>query len=700
MSRAASALVAIAVLACGGGETPTGEHPLFPEAPIIVVSIDTVRADHLVPFGGSGAHTPVLDALARESVVFSNAWSHAPLTLPSHVSMLTGTMPYEHGVRSNLGYGFDAGVHPSVPGLLRAKGWPTGAAVSAYVLRGSSGIGAPFDFYDDAIGSRAGVALGALQRDGFRTAAIAADWIEARAGRPFFFLLHLFEPHSPYEPPERFAAGAASPYDGEIAAADAAVGEFLDRLREAGVYDRAVIVVLSDHGEGLGDHGEDEHGIFLYREALHVPLMVRLPGGARGGERSDAPVGLADLAPTLLGIAGVDLPPMPHARSLFSPSDPERTIYAETMYPRIHLGWSELRSLTGERLHYIEAPESELYDYRADPGERRNRIEEERRAAAALRNELAAIPAELAIPAAVDPEEAARLQALGYLGAVSSRAEDDSLPDPKAGIGQIRAMSLAFAAAATGDRPRAIGMLRRIVEENPELTDAWSRLGMLLEQEGNLEAAERAYKTALSRQPRLVPELALALSKLYLERGDPDQARTHAELALRLNPAPAHQNLAHVALMRGDLRGAEEHARRTRSHPSHRLIGSVLLAEVMQRQGRLEEAFALVEQARREAEAADALPLDSLEFVRGDLLARLERFDEAADAFRADIAAFPKSPRSYLGLATVHRVRGDLAGARETIAAMVRANPGPDSRRRAAVALLRLDDPEGAAAWE
>lgn len=690
--------LAIIAPACGPNERDAAAHPHFPDAPVIVISIDTVRADHLSAFGGSGAATPHLDALAAESVVFENAWSHVPLTLPSHLSILTGTMPYEHGVRSNIGYVFDSAAHPTVPGLFRSEDRPTGAAVSAFVLRGASGIGAAFDFYDDAIEARPGVPLGLVDRSGMRTASIAAEWIERHADQPFFFLLHLFEPHAPYEPSAAFA-NAPSPYDGEIAAADAALGWFLERLDRLGLYDRAVIVVLSDHGEGLGDHGEPEHGMFLYRESLHVPLLIRLPGGARGGERVAAPVGLADVAPTLLRIAGMEPPAFRHARSLFDPPDRGRTIYAESMYPRIHLGWSDLRALVGERLHYIEAPRPELYDYVADPGETNNLLAEQRRAAADFRKSLEAIPEALAIPEAVDPEDAARLQALGYLGGISGAADDEVLPDPKDRIHVIRRMQEAMEAAATGRTGEAMTILRAILEENPGFTDGWTRLAMLLEEKGELREAVRVYQDAMRAHPRLAGEFALSLSSIYHRLGDLDAAGEHAELALRVNPASAHQNLGRIALERGDLAAAQRHAEQVRAHPTHRIVGSVLLAEVLTRQGRLEQALGIIEEARRQA-ALTGSPVESLEYLRGDILARLERFDEAIAAFRAEIAAFPQNRRPYIGLATVHRVRGDLRASRAAIGEMVAAIPGPESRRTAAVTLRRLDDPEGAARWE
>ena len=210
-----------------------------------------------------------------------------PLTLPSHASLFTGLLPYQHGVRDNLGYRLGKD-HPTLATRLKASGYATGAAISAIVLDRGTGIGEGFDFYDDAIEARESAqAIGQLQRSGDDTRRRLESWIGSRPsdGRLFAFF-HLYEPHSPYDPPEPLKGRYRSnPYDGEVAAADAITGRFLDFLRERKIYDRALIVFLSDHGEGLGDHGEDEHGIFLYREAIRIPLFVKLPGGRRAGER-------------------------------------------------------------------------------------------------------------------------------------------------------------------------------------------------------------------------------------------------------------------------------------------------------------------------------------------------------------------------------------------------------------------------------
>jgi arylsulfatase A-like enzyme len=262
MKRAGAAAVALVLMDVFGAGCRRAER--FPGAPVVLISIDTLRADHLPAYGYKGVETPALDALRRDSILFENAISHVPLTLPSHTTILTGLLPFGSGVRDNVGFTLKPEVE-TLPGLLRSHGYATGAAVSSVVLARSSGIASSFDFYDDAMESVApGESIGEIQRSGFETERLSEKWLASASARPFFFFLHLYEPHTPYEPPEPFKSRyAASPYDGEIATADDIVGKFVAFLKSQGAYDRSVIVLLSDHGEGLGQHGEDEHGVLL-----------------------------------------------------------------------------------------------------------------------------------------------------------------------------------------------------------------------------------------------------------------------------------------------------------------------------------------------------------------------------------------------------------------------------------------------------
>ncbi|HEY3057113.1 MAG TPA: sulfatase, partial [Thermoanaerobaculia bacterium] len=294
ITRLRAALAAVLLLTatgCAREVAHSVKAGTYRNAPVILISIDTLRADHLPAWGYRAGSTPNLDRLARQSVLFRNAYSHCPLTLPSHVSVISGLLPPRHGVRDNIGFRFESRDRNTLPEVLRRNGYRAGAAVSSYVLRGETGLRALFDDYDDDIEFRPGSVLAELERPGAETAAIAERWVDENRTRPFFYFLHIYEPHAPYNAPAPFRWSAPTAYDAEIAYADSIVGGFLDHLRERGLFDRAIIIVIGDHGEGLGDHGESTHGLLLYREALHVPLIVKLPHDDGGGTTVGSPVG-------------------------------------------------------------------------------------------------------------------------------------------------------------------------------------------------------------------------------------------------------------------------------------------------------------------------------------------------------------------------------------------------------------------------
>ncbi|HEY0158973.1 MAG TPA: sulfatase-like hydrolase/transferase, partial [Thermoanaerobaculia bacterium] len=505
--RAPLILGLLLLLSCGQRESVSAP-------PVIVVSIDTLRSDRLPAYGYRGIETPALDSFRRDAVLFERAYSHTPLTLPSHATILTGLLPAQHGARDNVGFRVNAA--QGLASELKARGYATAGAVSAYVLRAQTGISAGFDTWDDEIdrGAR-NASLGAVQRAGSETIRIAREWIGAHDAAPFFYFLHLYEPHAPYDAPEPFRSRAKNAYDAEVVHSDALLGDFFAFLRERGIYDRALIVVLSDHGEGLGDHGEDEHGIFLYREAIQVPLLVKLPGNARAGESVKTPVGLVDVAPMIRG-GSVDVQARP--------------IYSETFYPRFHFGWSDLHSIVEGDEHYIDAPRAELYDLASDPAERTNLLAERRRSYARMRGLLAPLKQEAAAPSAIDPEEAEKLAALGYIG--SAAPATGPLPDAKDRTNTFRDLREAFRLYRAGDDAAALERFERILAGNPSMIDAWDVKSKLLFRMGRTDAAIEAGKEALRRSPSST-HLALDLANALLLAGRTEEAEQHAELALK-----------------------------------------------------------------------------------------------------------------------------------------------------------------------
>ena len=649
----------LVVVACRGEQSATSPST-YAGAPVILISIDTLRADRLPVYGYRAIETPAIDAFARDAVVFDDAWSHCPMTLPSHVSMLTGLLPTEHGVRNNLGFAFDAAKHANLPSLLRARGYATGAAVSSYVLRGDTGLRATFDWYEDALDPRPGAAFAEYQRSGEITRTLAERWIDGVGEKPFFFFFHIYEPHVPYEPT----------YDAEIVSSDAIVGRFLAQLKARGIYDRALIVLTSDHGEGLGDHGEQQHSILLYTEAIRVPMIVKLPKSERAGTRIAEPAALVDILPTVTSLLGIDKPAAVQAPSLFA-LPKERELYAETIYPYVQLGWSDLRSLLGGGFHYIDAPKPELYDVRRDPREQTNVIDANRRVAAKLKASLERFPRASSDVGAIDPEVAAKLASLGYIGTARSRPDPRTLPNPRDHVAVLDDIQSAFQLANERKLSEAAAKLQAILKTHPRLVDVWVRLAEVQTENSDLDAAITAYKSAIASAGVFSADVMASLGHVYLQAGRLDEA---AEAA-RLSKSPPLE--VRVALARRDLVTAERTARALPPLPSNAL----LLSEVLVARGDLQGALAAVVDAESHAQRSGIARVQGLEMQRGDVLARMDRAADAMAALEKEIAAFPTNTLAYARLAVLQHLSGNRAAMEATLRRMLEVNPTPAARR-------------------
>jgi arylsulfatase A-like enzyme/tetratricopeptide (TPR) repeat protein len=655
----------IALSACNGRREAAVESRIA-NAPVILISIDTLRADHLPLHGYRAIATPAIDALASEGVVFDEAWSPCPMTLPSHVTMLTGLLPTEHGVRNNLGFTYDASKHTSISSLLKARGYATGAAVSSYVMRGETGLRAAFDWYEDSLDPGRGAAFGEYQRKGDVTRELAQKWIDAQSGKPFFLFLHLYEPHVPYEPS----------YDADIIAADAIVGRFIAHLKARGIYDEALIVLTSDHGEGLGDHGEEQHGILLYTESLRVPLVVKLPRSDRKGTRIAAPAALTDLLPTITTLLGIEKPAAVRAPTLFA-LPAEREVYSESIYPYLQLGWSDLYSLAAGGFHYIESPKPELYDLRRDPRETKNVIAEERRVAARMQSALAAIPRPAVTTETIDPEVAKKLASLGYVGSARTRPDPKTLPNPRDEIGLLQEIQSAFQSGGEAQ-------LKAILARNPRLVDVWKRLGEVQSENGDVNGAIESYKAAMASAGVFASDLALALGDAQLQAGRMEDATQSAQLALNGSGHAARALLARIALAKGDSASAERYARELTSSPNALPSQFLLLSEALVARGDLQGAMNAITDAERMARERGIARVEGLEMQRGDVLARLQRMPEAIAAIEKEIVYFPSNRAAYSRLAVMYHLAGDRAAVERTLERLVTANPGSAARALAA----------------
>jgi arylsulfatase A-like enzyme/Tfp pilus assembly protein PilF len=542
---------------------------------IILITLDTTRADRMGFLGSTRKLTPQLDRMAQQGVVFTRAYSHVPLTTASHTTILTGTYPQFNHV-NDFGVPLSAKL-PYLPDILHQQGYQTGAFVGSLVLdplEGTApGFDRGFDVYD------AGFHLRRHGADRYQTverrAQVVVDhalgWLSQVPNGPFFLWLHLYDAHDPYDPPapykERFAA---APYEGEIAYADACVGKLLDALRKRGLYDETMIAVMADHGESLGAHGESTHGVFLYDETLHVPLLLKLPRNHAAGKRIATRAGLVDVAPTLLAAAGLAPPAEMQGRSLLeflkiapsqsaagSPagnSQPDWPSYAETDYPHRAFGWSALRALRSGKYLYVQAPERELYNLVSDPDALHNLAASSKAIADTLASELSEFRnqtgqsmVELVKP---DAEKLQKLQALGYVGSATNPAQDEKKfagPDPKAQIEVANLLHDAMFEVEDARYEQAIPMLERVLQAQPDMPVANLQYGMAQARLRRFDRAVAPLRKAVTLQPDSGMgryELGLAL----FETGDWSGAAPEFEAAVARAPrwADAHFSLAAV----------------------------------------------------------------------------------------------------------------------------------------------------------
>jgi arylsulfatase A-like enzyme/tetratricopeptide (TPR) repeat protein len=693
----AAALLVLTTSACSRSAVST-----YPKASVVLVSIDTLRADHLALYGYRKGRTPTFDRLGQEGIVIDDVFSHVPLTLPSHASLFTGLLPPRHEVRDNMGFRLGE-AHRTLADRFKAAGLATLGAVSAYVLRAQTGISRGFDRYDDELVIEAGSqSLGAQQRDGSVAVESLLRFVAEQGDRRFFAFLHLYEPHSPWAPPERYR-DLATPYDGDVAYADELLGRFVDALRDKGLLDKVVLAVTSDHGEGLGDHGEQEHGIFLYREALRVPLVFRLPGRAGAGTRLAGPVAQVDIPATLLDLAGVPaegLDGQSLREGLASGKAPPRTVYSETLYPRYHFGWSDTYAVTEGRYRFIRAPRPELYDLDHDPGEKTNLAPQRAQAVASMGEWLGKVMGGVTAPEAVDAETREKLAALGYVGGGVGTLATGDLPDPKDRIGTYETWKRAVELRQAGRDAETIDQLQKVVAENPLMTDAWETLGLALVKVGRDREGIKALEKVIEIDP-LRPEPHMALAKIYGLDGKADKATKHAEIAAGKEPGKAFELLAQILMDAKRPKEATAFARRSLEADPQRMMSHFILGVAARQQGRCEEAVAAFRRAAAAKAREKGMLLRGLHFQTGDCLARLGREAEAEKEFLAELDELPASSEARVALAMLYRSQGRDEQARAALGALVAAEKTPTAETYWTVVrtFMVLGDVEAARIW-
>ena len=654
-----------------------------PRPSVLLVTLDTLRADRVAAYGGEASLTPNLDALAGQGAVFEEALASVPLTLPSHATILSGLEPPHHGVHDNGTYVFP-GDRETLATLLKGRGYATAAFIGAYVLDRRFGLARGFDVYDDAIERReTGGSVLESERRGDAVVAAAQAWIE-RQGEPFFAWVHLYDPHAPYDPPSPYRERLAGrPYDGEVAFTDECVGRLVNAARgKAG--DRLLVAVLGDHGEGLGDHGEKTHGFFVYQPTIRIPMIVAGPGvpaGVRlaGGART------ADLLPTLLAAAGIPAPAGLDGVDVIG-GPRARESYAETIYPRT-LGWAPLHSFRVGALKYIDAPRPELYDLAQDPGEQDDLAARRPDDVARLSAALAAMRAaeRTAVRTASDPQVAERLRALGYVsGAPVASAETTALADPKDRIALWHRFEEAIWADARGDRVAALKAFRALVEAEPRNATFRRTLAAALRRAGrNREAA-----AALADLEVLAPDDPLAWHEAAVsaaEAGRLEEALRAERRAIVLGPElpELHNHLGILQTRAGMATDALASFERAASIDPNNAHAWTNRGNALRALGRRQEAADSYGRAIRLA-PGDPDPRNGF----GVLAVESGDLDRAAALFREVLAMDPALHDSRLNLAVVYARQQRLAEARAELRAILAARPDRDIAARAA-ALLR-----------
>jgi arylsulfatase A-like enzyme/Flp pilus assembly protein TadD len=618
---------------------------------IVLITLDTVRADRMGFLGSKLGLTPQLDALASEGVVFEHAYSQAPITPVSHATILTGTFPQYHGIR-NFGDRLPPGV-PFLPEILHAQGYHTGAFVGSIILDPKNGFASGFErgfdvynagFHRQKTGERREASM---QRRGEVTLGYALEWLGQQQGGPFFLWFHLWDAHDPYNPPEPFRSRfPKAPYNGGIAYVDATVGKLFDYLRKQGLYDNTLIAVAADHGESLGDHGELTHSIFLYDATIHVPMLLKFPGNRFVGQRVSSAASLVDLAPTVLEALGQTPPPAMQGRSLLpligNPHPGDRPSFATGDHSERSFGWSALVSVRMGSKLYVRAPSPELYDLASDPGAKTNLYPGNHAAAVRFAVQVdnfvkrMSTGAPQALQDGLDEKSREKLSALGYVASGENGPPTIRI-DPKDRIDVANDMHDASLAIEEGKEATVIPLLLRVVAKDPQIQAAQYYLGIAYSRKGNFAKAIPPLRKAVELRPdALMAQYELAIC-LY-ETGDLNTAATHFEILVENRPEwiDARYSLASIYARTGrPEQAAKDLMVVLQGEPDH-YRANLLLGRMLFLNGSFAEALPYLEKAA-------AVQTDSGE-AHAFLADEYEKLGRAADAAREHAEAARLKP--------------------------------------------------------
>ena len=671
MSRTISfAAVVTGICLCTAQLVSSAEPPAAAKKPnVLLITLDTMRADYLSCNGSKKVHTPHLDRLARGGANFTRARTSVPLTLPAHASIMTGNYPPVHGVRDNGTYRLPED-QLTLAEVLNEHGYETAAFIGAFVLDRHFGLAQGFDVYDegnwgnvDRQENLAAERSADAVHDGF------SSWLNGRAGgKPFFAWIHLYDPHAPYTPPDPFRTRyAVDPYAGEIAYTDAVVGKIVADLESRKLLDSTLVAVVGDHGEGLGEHGEQTHSLLIYNSTIHVPMLLYFPGLIPSGKTVDRLTRTIDLAPTILDYLrvsqtvgqGTSLRPLVEGKS---PNE-EISAYSESLYPSLNLGWSELRALEAGDYRFILAPRPELYDLAEDPGERENRIDSNPAMGDRLEHRLASLMESMPESAGsarqtVDPQTEEMLRSLGYISASQSPVRGGPSPvDPKDRMELWRNIELGLSLFSQGDFASSLDIFKKALAQDKEIPTLYNHIGWSHIQLNQYAEAERVYRQALARGIESA-EFHSNLGLIYYRWGDFAKAQQKLRIALTLEErsVPTHYRLADVYRATKNYTKAAEHYRRVLEiNPSY-VWASNGLGMALAMEGKNEEALAAFR---------DIVRIDP-EMIMGHLnlaihLERMKRYSEALEAYKnfMDLSSEEEFARQReLASAAIKRLQG------------------------------------------
>jgi arylsulfatase A-like enzyme/Tfp pilus assembly protein PilF len=674
---------------------------------ILLITLDTLRADHLPMYGYREVKTPNLDRLASDSFVFEDAVSHVPLTLPSHTSMLTGRLPIGHGVRDNAGFILDPG-EITLAEVMKGSGYATGAFVSAFVLDSRWQLNQGFDIYYDNFNlvQFQDFNPGDIQRRAVDTEIEASHWLYANKDHKFFAWVHYYDPHDPYDPPEPYKSEYSGRlYDGEIAYTDEHVGKLLNKLVELKLSDKTIVLIAADHGESLGEHDEATHAMFVYKTTQHVPLLIHVPGSS--GNRVKGIVRLVDLMPTVLDLIGAKVPSTVQGKSLYSmmdgKEDLQRTAYSESIYAELHYGWSPLKSITTNQYKYIQAPDAELYDRLNDPDETKNLIKEKSSIAKALQDQLHKIVStdsrkNLSGPVKIDPETEEKLKALGYIGNAAISTEESRKIDPKTKIHLARGIDEALEAVRKHEYRLALEKITPVLREDPSMIDghfcagvtylglneldkgideflktlalrhdhtmALYNLGYAYELKKNLIEAKGWYEKVLNFEPNHL-FATLKLAHIHRMLNEPDKARPYFLAALKFYQEALEgtkgekarsallSTLGEINFGAGEILSAEKNFEEAIKMTPQREDLHYNLAQIYEVKGDIPAA---VEAYKKEIEVA---PKNLKAYNNlGLIYKNTNRLNEAVMCFQKVLDLDPTQPRGYILLASTYERLG------------------------------------------